>query len=147
MSCQKKAILPSRPKTKDWDEQSGKLNRHSKATPDTPVSDSKAAILRTTASRQRQNTIHPTLPKPQVFLPKMMSEQPGKCVSRRETPAPKQGIRITAGFNGMEDRCSTASHCKKSATQNVPTKQSLSQVKQPSSLYTVQPRVVAPALA
>ena len=153
MSYQKKAVLPSRPKTEGRDEQSGKLKRHSKATPNTPVSDSKAAILKTAARRQRQNTIHLTPPKPQAFIPKIMNEQPGKFVSPRETPSPRRGKCITAGSNGMKDRRSTASHCKKSAIQHVmPKKHSLSQVKQQSSLYTVQeyaisqPHKIAPTL-
>ena len=153
MSYQKKAALPSRPKTEGRDEQSGKLKRHSKATPNTPVSDSKAAILKTAARRQRQNTIHLTPPKPQAFIPKIMNEQPGKFKSPRETPSPRRGKCITAGSNGMKDRRSTASHCKKSAIQHVmPKKHSLSQVKQQSSLYTVQeyaisqPHKIAPTL-
>ena len=153
MSYQKKAVLPSRPKTEGRDEQSGKLKRHSKATPNTPVSDSKAAILKTAARRQRQNTIHLTPSKPQAFIPKIMNEQPGKFKSPRETPSPRRGKCITAGSNGMKDRRSTASHCKKSAIQHVmPKKHSLSQVKQQSSLYTVQeyaisqPHKIAPTL-
>ena len=153
MSYQKKAVLPSRPKTEGRDEQSGKLKRHSKATPNTPVSDSKAAILKTAARRQRQNTIHLTPPKPQAFIPKIMNEQPGKFVSPKETPSPRRGKCITAGSNGMKDRRSTALHCKKSAIQHVmPKKHSLSQVKQQSSLYTVQeyaisqPHKIAPTL-
>ena len=153
MSYQKKAVLPSQPKTEGRDEQSGKLKRQSKATPNTPVSDSKAAILKTAVRRQRQNTIHLTPQKPQAFIPKIMNEQPGKFVSPRETPSPRRGKCITAGFNGMKDRRSTASHCKKSATQHVvPKKHSSSQVKQQSSLYTVQeyaisqPHKIAPTL-